>query len=64
MENKKPELYYCYCIPMRLWIIDNFYDGTKRAETKEWWDSFIGKATEHYRLVEVNDNNDDFEMKW
>ena len=57
MNNKKPELYYCYCILMSLWIIDNFDNGTRAINTKEYWDSFIGKDTEHYKLVKVNEED-------
>ena len=55
MNNKNPELYYCYCIPMSLWIIDNFDNGTRAINTKEYWDEFIREDTEHYKLVKVND---------
>lgn len=58
------KLYYCYHIPMGLWIIDNFADGTRAVNTKEYWDSFIGKDTKNYKLVKANDdiivlNNED-----
>ena len=51
------ELYYCYCIPISLWVLGNFGEGTRKVETKEYWDSFIGKDTDRYKLVKVDDED-------